>query len=441
MLQRFISFFKEHNLLHPSIHFQIATSGGIDSVTLCELSKQAGLNFSIAHCNFQLRGSESKRDEVFVRTLGDRYNVEVFVKHFQTNQVATEKKLSVQEAARELRYEWFEELRKKKNAAYTLLAHHANDNVETLLMNFFRGTGLQGLTGIKASVPKYHCLRPMLQFTRAEIEQFAKEYQLQWVEDSSNFSSKYTRNFIRNELMQELKKIFPEVQNNLLNNIERFEKINKLYEILVTNLKKKLCKKLDAELRIPILQLMNYQHTSLIYDIIKDYGFGEKQVHEVIKLAEADSGKYIANDEYQIIKHRQWFIIAPKAEAAETIIIEPESKCVKYKNGAIQLKWLPSDKFQLNRSSLVAQLDAKEIEFPLLLRKRREGDYFYPLGLGKKKKLSRFLIDQKLSKNEKENIWVIESAKRILWVVGYRIDDRFKITGSTKEILQLTATL
>jgi tRNA(Ile)-lysidine synthase len=439
ILEKFIRFFKERNLLQGK--FLAAVSGGIDSVVLCELCRQARLQFSIAHCNFQLRGEESERDENFVRSLADKYGVVVFVKRFDTKAYADEKKISIQEAARALRYDWFVQLKKEKGFSFTLLAHHADDNIETLLMNFFRGTGLQGLTAMpEENLDERFFLRPMLEVRREEIIDFVRENNLQWVEDSSNTSSKYTRNFFRNELLPAIKKVYPQVEENLLGNIDRFRKTNALYRLSIDELKKKVCEPHASEIRIPILKLMKYQHTSLIYEIIKNYGFGEKQVEEVIKLADADSGKFIENEQYQVIKHRNWFIIAPKTSTADTIAIDEGMDQVCFNDGKLQLKTVPKEKFHLQKKETIAQLDAKHIEYPLLLRKWRQGDYFYPLGMPKKKKLARFFIDQKLPKNQKENIWVIESNKKIIWIVGIRIDDRFKITDSTKEILTISVT-
>jgi tRNA(Ile)-lysidine synthase len=410
----------------------------VDSLVLCELSNRAGLQFAIVHCNFSLRGEESERDEAFVKSLGEKYNVEVFVKKFDTSVYAEENSLSIQEAARKLRYNWFEELRKEGGFAYTLLAHHANDNIETLLMNFFRGTGLEGLTGMPEEKKEAHCLRPMLELRRKDIEAFAKETGLQWVEDSSNSSSKYTRNFFRNELIPQIKEVFPQAEENLLNNIKRLKQTATLHNELVDGLKKKVCEVRGEEVHIPVLKLMKYKDTSLIYEIIKDYGFTDKAVEEVIKLSDAESGKYITNNQYRIIRHRKWFIISPIATTAETFVVDKEDEVVVFANQQLLIKNLQVEKFGLNKSEAVAQVDAKEIEFPLVLRKWKTGDYFYPLGMHKKKKLSRFFIDQKLSKTDKEKAWVLESHKKIVWIVGHRVDDRFKVTSNTKEVLQFT---
>lgn len=437
---KFVKFFKARNFLQGK--FLAAVSGGIDSVVLCELCKQTGIQFAIAHCNFGLRGEESERDEKFVRALGVKYDVEVFVKKFDTEAYADGKKISIQEAARELRYNWFVQLKKEKGFSFTLLAHHADDNIETLLMNFFRGTGLQGLTAMpEENLDEKFFLRPLLEVRRKEILEFAKQNNLEWVEDSSNASSKYTRNFFRNELLPAIQKVFPKVEENLLDNVYRFKQINALYQTSVEELKKNLCEQYASEVRIPILKLMKYRHTSLIYEIIKDYGFGEKQVEEIFKLADAASGKFIENDCYQIIKHHNWFIVAQKAGIADTVAIEEGMESVCFSNGTIELKRVPKEKFHLQKKESIAQLDAKHIEYPLLLRKWKQGDYFYPLGMRKKKKLARFFIDQKLSKNQKETIWVLESNKKIIWVVGMRIDDRFKVTESTEKILALTANI
>ena len=440
LLQRFKLYIGKKNLSAQKDHLLLAVSGGIDSVVLCELCKQAGLTFSMAHCNFSLRAGESERDEQFVRGLGEKYGVNVLVQKFDTNAFAEQNKVSIQEAARMLRYEWFGQLRKEKGFAYTLLAHHADDNIETLLMNFFRGTGLQGLTAIPEGGTKTHLLRPLLQVRRKEIESFARENNLQWVEDSSNNSTKYTRNFFRHELIPAIQKVFPQVEENLLGNIERFKKINVLYQASVEKLKQEVCEQHLIELRIPVKKLVKYSHTPLVYEIIKDYGFGEKQVGEVMKLTEAESGKFIENENFQIIRHRNWLIIAPKTTAADIVAIERNQAQVKFSGGLLEMSFLNKENFGLNTSPLVAQLDAAHIEFPLLLRKWKQGDYFYPLGMRKKKKLARFFIDQKLPKHQKENIWIVEANKKIIWVVGMRIDDRFKITPSTEKVLQISLT-
>jgi tRNA(Ile)-lysidine synthase len=446
-----VSLFKKHiadqHLFTAKDKLLLAVSGGVDSVVLCELCKQAGYDFVIAHCNFQLRGAESERDEQFVQQLGEKYGVEVKVKRFDTEQYAAANKLSIQEAARALRYEWFEELAVSPESGVGNLvllnivtAHHKDDNMETLLMNFFRGTGLHGLTGIPAAYGQIK--RPLLSFSKEEILAFAKEQQLDYVEDSSNQSSKYTRNFFRNELIPAISKVYPQVKDNLQDNIDRFKQIEKLYQLSVGAIKKKLLKEKGAEVHIPVKQLMGYHNRALIYEIIKEYGFQEKQVEELVKLAASDSGKYIESPvlQYRIIKHRHWFIISPVQSAASTaIVIEEKDKQVIFEQGILQVE--TTSDIKPETSNFIASIDFNKVTFPLLLRKWKTGDYFYPLGMTKKKKLSRFFIDQKLSKTAKENAWVIESDKRIIWVVGHRIDERVKIIPSTKKSLKLSLHL
>ncbi len=478
LLEKFKTYIKQQNLFQPKDKLLLAVSGGVDSVVLCELSKQVGYNFTIAHCNFQLRGEESERDENFVKELGKKYEVEVLVKKFETEKYATENKLSIQVAARELRYAWFNELignkqkaisnkqlaignkqlaidnrqKKEEHAMETphcqlpiahclLTAHHANDNIETLLMNFFKGTGINGLHGI---LPKQgNIIRPLLFAKKQEISQFAMENNLNFVEDSSNAMDKYTRNYFRNQLIPDLQKVFPQVEDNLLNNIERFREIELLYNQSVQLEKKKLLEKKGNEIHIPVLKLLKTSAlNTIVYEIIKGYGFTTHQTSEVVDLLKSETGKYISSATHRIIKNRNWLIIAPnKTIEAENIFIEEKDKQIEFQQGAINLELLSTQNPKLKTQNDIAQLNAAEIKFPLLLRKWKPGDYFYPLGMQKKKKLSRFFIDQKLSLTQKEKIWVIEMDKKIIWVVGLRINDRFKITESTKNILQISLTV
>ncbi len=436
LLLQFQQYIKTEKLFHPKDRLLIAVSGGVDSVVLCEMCKRLKYNFAIAHCNFQLRGEESNEDEKFVQQLAGKYEVDFFVQQFATENFATANKLSVQVAARELRYEWFDELIKTHRFNYLLTAHHADDNIETILMNFFKGSGINGLKGI---LPKHdNIVRPLLFIKKEALKTYAEINALVFREDSSNNSDKYTRNYFRNQLIPGLEKVFPQVKENLLNNAERFREINLLYSLAVESVKKKLINKEGNEIQLPVLKLLNTAAlTTVLYEIIKDYGFTPQQTDEVIKLLHATSGKYIQSPSHRILRNRKWLVIsALQDRSAKHFLIEANDNEILFEQGKILLRETHKDK-KIDSDPNTAQLNASLIHFPLLLRKWKQGDYFYPLGMDKKKKLSRFFIDQKLSLNEKENTWVIESDKKIIWVVGKRIDDRFKVTVKTKAVLKL----
>lgn len=452
LLQRYQTHIKAENLFSASDPLLLAVSGGVDSAVLCELCYQSGFTFSIAHCNFQLRGAESERDELFVRSIAEKYKVKLFVKTFETEQYAAENKLSIQEAARKLRYNWFAELINSRSSVtgnpapgsrlttqnWLLTAHHADDNIETLAMNFFRGTGISGLTGIPEK--NDYIRRPLLSFTKSELLDFAKENKLDFAEDSSNDSLKYTRNFFRKEIIPAIEKVYPQVKENLLDNIERFKAIEELYQLSVQKIIAKLVKQKGTELHIPVKQLMGYHNRALIYEIIRPFGFTEKQVEEVLKLSMAVSGKYVESPAHthRLIRHRHWFIISPvKAEGANMLLIEAGQERVRFAEGELRVQSGIAADFSIPGANTSALLDVSFIQFPLILRPWKPGDYFYPLGMKKKKKVARFLIDLKLSKTEKEKTWVLEMNKKIIWVVGHRIDDRFKIKPGTSKLLHL----
>ena len=437
LLQHFKKYIQTENLFTEKDKLLLAVSGGVDSVVLCELCKQAGYDFAVAHCNFQLRGDDSARDEKFVSELATKYNVSFHVVKFETKEVAQQKKISIQEAARELRYHWFEELRRKNDYQYILTAHHADDNIETVTMNFFRGSGIKGIRGIE---PKHdHIVRPLLFARRTQLEEFLVASQLEFVVDSSNLKDDYTRNYFRNHVIPLVEKSFPEVNENILSNVSRFMEVELLYRQAIDLHKKKLLELKGNEIHIPVLKLKKVTPLhSIVYEIISAYDFTSAQTGEVIALLDSESGKYVQSSSHRIIKNRKWLIIAPnEVEKTDIVIIETMGSW-QFAIGNLQLEAIETSNLKPQTSNSLACLDADEIKFPLLLRKWKQGDYFYPLGMAKKKKLSRFFIDQKLSKTEKEKVWVIEMDKKIVWVVGYRIDDRFKITEKTKTVLKVT---
>ena len=440
LLQSFDQFIKKENLFSSGDRLLLAVSGGMDSVVLCECCHRAGFDFIIAHCNFQLRGAESERDEEFVRQLAVRYDREVLVKRFETQQYAADKKLSIQVAARELRYGWFQEI---ADGRLIVTAHHLDDNIETLLMNFFKGTGIAGL---RAMLPRQGgIVRPLLFATRAQLQQFAGDQQLSWVEDSSNLTDKYTRNYFRHQFIPLVQDRIPEAMHNLAGNIGRFREIEMIYRQAIGQVKHKLYEYSWGEIYIPVLKLKNLEPlNTFVYEVISDFGFSAQQTGAAIALLDSPSGKYIRSATHRILKDRNWLIITPhETRASQNILIESPGGRVEYDEGALRLDidLLPVTPGQPLIPSAVADhialLDAAAIQFPLLLRKWQPGDYFYPLGMRKKKKLARFFIDNKLSLADKEKIWVLEMDKKIIWVVGMRIDDRYRITPQTREVLKL----
>lgn len=457
LLSAFKDFSATHRLFASGDHLLLAVSGGVDSVVLCELCQQAGLEFTIAHCNFQLRGAESEHDEAFVRQLAARYNKQVLVKRFDTQQLAAERKLSIQAAARELRYEWFHTLPPR----FITTAHHLDDNVETLLMNFFKGTGIAGL---RAMLPRQgSIIRPLLFATKTQLQQFALDHNLAWSEDSSNFTDKYTRNYFRHQLIPLVQDRFPEALHNLGANIDRFRDIEMIYRQAIAWQKKKLYEYDGDEVHIPALKLKRSSPLhSIVYEIISDFGFSAQQTGATIDLLDSSSGKYICSSTHRILKDRNWLIISPlRTTNAAHILIESDGVPVSYDQHTLQLSTLPASRIPPHVIPLlsdhptsarpaskakpataepIAWLDAEQIEFPLLLRRWQPGDYFYPLGLHKKKKLARFFIDNKLSLADKEKIWVLEMDKKIIWVVGLRIDNRFRITPQTKQVLRIESS-
>ena len=459
LLQKFKENIRHYNLFHAGDHLLLAVSGGIDSVVLCELCRQAGYSFTIAHCNFQLRGEESERDQEFVKKLAEKYNVELLLQKFETASYAKEKKRSIQVAARELRYNWFDELldtKEKKGAPVKVLtAHHLNDNIETLMMNFFKGTGVAGLRGMLPEQGKI--VRPLLFATKEELLLFAKENNLDWVQDSSNESDKYSRNYLRHNLIPLVQKIYPEVEHNLAANVQRFREIEILYQQSIDRHKKNLVTQKGNEFYIPILKLKKTEPVrSIVFEIIKSFGFHPAQVDDVMTLLNSGTGKYVASATHRVIRNRNWLVIAPLATVeANTILVtevggDIEFTPAKDRRSHLQLETypirvLPTDSYHPSIEKNIAEIDFSKIKFPLILRKWKTGDYFYPLGMKDrkgsrpgKKKLSRFFIDQKLSTTDKERVWVLEMDKKIIWVIGHRIDDRFKITDNTKQVLKLS---
>lgn len=415
----------------------VAVSGGADSVALAYLLHTSGIDVQIAHCNFRLRGEESGRDEAFVKNFAQQLGVPFHVTHFDTNTYAESMRLSVQEAARQLRYAWLEELRLQTGVAIIATAHHMQDSVETLWMNLSKGTGIAGLHGI---LPKQGALvRPLLFATREDIAGYMVAEQLAFVEDSSNASDKYTRNYFRHHILPPLREAYPDVIRQTGASIQRFREAEILYQQALEGYRKKLVEQRGEEYFIPVLKFKQVHPLATIaYEMLKPFGCNTHQAAQVVDLLESGPGKFVTTASHRILRDRKWLIITPlREEASAHFLIEAGQTEQIIPGYRLTIREAAYDGHPIPADPNMAYLNAAELTFPLMIRKWKQGDYCYPLGLNKKKKLSRLFIDQKLSLAEKEKIWVLESGKRIVWVIGMRLDHRFRVTEHTGKILVL----
>jgi len=435
-------------------YFIIAVSGGVDSIVLAALMQQIGAKCSIAHANFQLRGDESNRDESFVQTFATKMGMPFLTKRFDTLAFAEQYKMGIQQAAREIRYAWFETLIKdmgnQANLNIVLLtAHHADDQVETVLMQFFRGTGLHGLTGIPAmrthqqnplATDHINLIRPLLPFSKANIKDFAKANGLDFVEDSSNLKNDYTRNLIRNQLIPQMETIYPNVNQQILDTISRLKEAEDIIDFTVTAFWKK---HIRFPKGIPTIELTSWNqlkgNTTYIWGLVQAYGFKATQLKEIHKIAGAAKGAFIASASHRLIKWDDSIQIVSNQEDKVYETISKDQLVVDTLFGKLQLEWIDNmEVLKVDTSATMAYLDADVLSWPLLNRSWVATDYFYPLGLRKKKKLNHFLGNLKLSPAIKSKTTVLCSDSKIAWVVGQRIDDRFKITPQTKRVVKIT---
>jgi tRNA(Ile)-lysidine synthase len=414
----------------------IAISGGLDSVVLTHLLFKQKFNLSLAHCNFDLREMDSNLDELFVKKLADQMNLTFFSKKFNTKQFAKKNNLSIQLAARNLRYGWFKNLLESEKLDFVLTAHHANDNIETFLINCIRGTGISGLTGIP--LRNGNIIRVLLPFTRAEILQYAKENAITWREDLSNAELKYTRNKIRHQIIPLLKEINPNFLTSFNKTIQNLQMTRQIVEDTVNDLKQSIFSEEDEIQKINIEKLKKLKDPkAYLFELLKSYEFSEW--NDINNLMDAQSGKQIVSKSHRIIKNRDFLLLSKRElndkKEQQYLIKDSQTGLVKED---IKLKLIRS-KFldQNNVSEKTAFVDWDKLTFPLLVRKWQKGDYFYSLGMVGKKKLSKFFKDQKLSLIEKEKIWLLCSGDHVVWVIGKRLDDRFKITNQTKNILKI----
>ena len=415
----------------------IAISGGLDSVVLTQLCHQLKLQISLAHCNFNLRGKESDADEDFVLNLAEDLNLEVFVESFDTENYANENKLSIQMAARELRYQWFLELATQLHFDYVLTAHHADDNLETFLINLTRGTGLEGLTGIPET--NDYIVRPLLPFSREMILEYAENNNLIWREDSSNASTKYFRNKLRHDVIPILKELNPQLLQSFDKTQNHLQDSQNIIVDAITRIQKKVVTIEGDNILVNIKKIFKLSNPkAYLYELLKDFGFTEWD--DVYKLLSSQSGKVVLSKTHRLIKNRNFLIITSlynKSDHKNIKVTEYDSEIV-LPMGKMTFKSVTNFS-TIDRSSIYVDKDL--LKYPLTVRKWEKGDYFYPFGMTGKKKLSKFFKDEKWSLPEKEQaLLLVSDDDKIIWILNSRMDNRFKVTDKTTTILKLELT-
>ncbi|MBU0942408.1 MAG: tRNA lysidine(34) synthetase TilS [Bacteroidetes bacterium] len=433
MLEKLQAHIRENFPFLENKKLLLATSGGLDSMVMVELFRQLPYEIALAHCNFQLRGVESFEDQKFVENYAEQYAISLFATQFDTTAFAKDYKLSTQVAARDLRYNWFYELIEEEQFDYVLTAHHADDNIETFLINLGRGTGLDGLVGIPSQNDKI--IRPLLLFSRIEIADYAAETKLQWREDSSNASNKYLRNKIRHDIVPLLKELNANFLTTFPNTQKYLQEAQAMVEDAAIIVYQQVAEQKDDTIHFDLVQLRRLpNYKSYLYHWLKEFGF--TAWNDIYDLVESQSGKQVLSADFRLIKDRDSLLLVPmlESDSDEEFYIEKGVQDVK-----IPLKLSISKVTDRTTSSnTTIFVDESKLVFPLVLKKWQEGDFFQPFGMnGKTKKLSKLFKDEKLSVVDKENIWILWSADTIVWVVGLRQDERFKIENNTEHILKL----
>lgn len=435
MRDRFLAYIEQHKLCTTTDKLLLAVSGGIDSMTMLHLFRAAGYaHLGVAHANFQLRGNESDQDEQFVRDYCSENNLPFFSRAFDTKNYARQNGISVQMAARELRYNWFAELVEKENFSAVATAHTLTDAAETFLMNFLHGAPAERLTGIP--VKHNRIIRPLLFATRIEIQNYAQEQHLTWREDSSNASDVYLRNYIRHHLSPHFEQINPSWEANAAHTMEKITGTLQLQQLGLEVLKNKFVQTTHRDIIISKEIFQQHVHPYILYKLIEPYGFNYAVCNNILSVIHGQPGKKFLSATHQLVVDRNALLISIRQETPEEVLIEKGQQ--QAERGNLQLSIDSAATSERPENPSTAVLDAAKLVFPLRWRPWRPGDYFYPLGMKHRKKISDFLIDSKIPLPEKERLTVLETNGDIAWVVGYRIDDRFKITAGTNSAIRFT---
>jgi tRNA(Ile)-lysidine synthase len=432
MINEFEKFISENNLIKPGDKILLAVSGGIDSMVMTHIFHHQKYKIGIAHCNFTLRAGESDKDEELVHQFADSNNIPFYTIRFETNKFAKENKLSVQMAARELRYKWFEKIRNEEGYTSIAVAHNLNDNIETLLINLIRGTGLAGLAGMKPVNNKI--IRPLLFATRKNIVSYSNHHKVEFREDKSNNDTKYIRNKIRHLVIPVLKEINPSIEATLCEAAERFSGFNEIVSDHITSLRECLIDEKGQFITFNITLLKKYSHNkAVLFELFKPYGITGALLTDLIKIIEGETGGQIITDTHRIIKNRKELIVSDeKEQTKESYTFDSVEELSGFQGISVAKTVIINQTYEIPDDSHMACIDFQKVTFPIIIRKWKAGDSFYPLGMKQKKKLSDYFIDKKYSIFDKENIFILESGGKIAWIIGDRIDDRFKITNSTK---------
>jgi tRNA(Ile)-lysidine synthase len=424
------------NSIPTDSNFLLAVSGGLDSMVLAHLFQVTGLQFAIAHCNFQLRGQESEGDEELVQQTAAKWGVPFYTIRFNTKEFANQNHISIEMAARDLRYQWFDRLMVENGYSYLVTAHHLNDQIETFFINLARGCGIHGLTAMKHLSGKI--FRPLLTISRNELEAFANENSIKYRTDSTNLDQNIIRNKIRHTLIPLFEGINPEFVQTMSKNLFYLTDTELIYEQTIEKLKCELIIKSDDCWKIEIQKLKKRSPLkTYTYELLKPYGFDGAITEDIINALDGISGKVFYSENFELLKDRDFLIIRKKQIAEKVrITIQKEDSEIRTNEFSIDFQQLKNtENFNFSREPEIASFDFDKLKWPLILRNWEIGDYFYPIGMKNRKKLSDFFNDKKLSIFDKNKTLVITSGTDIIWVVGMRMDDRFKITPETKNVL------
>jgi tRNA(Ile)-lysidine synthase len=437
MLRRFIKYIEENRLFSPDDTILVGVSGGIDSVVLLDLLDKAGYSIGLAHCNFTLRGNDSDSDQALVQSLARKYDKPLYTISFDTKEYAKENGISIEMAARDLRYKWFEEIRSKHHYNWISVAHHRDDQLETFFLNLARGTGISGLTGMRPVNDKI--VRPLLFASRKEIEQYRYENHLEFHEDASNESIEIQRNKVRHKVLPLMEELNPSFREGLIKTMINLQDVNKIHLAEIDHAWERVAirKGKDYFISIDELKLLNPLSTYL-YQFLKPFHFNSDLVNDIVLSLESASGKQFLSRTHRLVRDRDYLIVTsmdsdkPKIHYLDATCREI-SHPVKMKLSIIEIK----NKFQIPDSERIGCIDLEKVQFPLIIRRWQKGDYFKPLGMNGIKKLSDFFVDSKMSLPEKENTWILTNGEQVVWIIGRRLDDRYKITFDTKKILKM----